>query len=255
MISVKVIGQGQPLVLLHGWGMHGGLMSGLADNLARDHEVYLVDLPGHGRSSPLNGGSFQVNDVLDSLAACLPSSAHWVGWSLGGLVSLSMALRAPERVRSLVLLATSPRFLEAEGWPGVQSGLLDQMGRDFVGDYQVTLNRFVGLQTFGQEGGRQLAKLILERLSEAPRPDEESLLASLDFLKHTDLRGNLSELIGPVAIILGDRDRLVPVAQASALRQLLPVADVRVIEGAAHLPFMTHEADVSLIIREFLGRH
>lgn len=255
MLHVKKTGQGEPLVLLHGWGMHGGLMADLAESLAQEFEVFQVDLPGHGMSSPLEGGGFDVNVVLDVLSSSLPHEAHWVGWSLGGLLSLSMALRAPDRVRSLVMIASSPRFVEASGWTGIPLALLEQMGRDFVTDYGQTLTRFVGLQTFGQEKGRHLAKLILTQLARAPEPDAQSLLNALELLKTLDLRDSLSRLGQPLTLILGGRDRLVPVGQVEQLKVLLPALDIRLIESAAHLPFMTHREEVASILGEVLSMH
>lgn len=255
MLHLKKTGQGEPLVLLHGWGMHAGLMGDLAESLAQDFEVFQVDLPGHGMSSPLEGGRFEMDAVLDGLGSSLPHEAHWVGWSLGGLLSLSMALRAPDRVRSVVMIASSPRFVEASGWAGIPLALLEQMGRDFVSDYGQTLARFVGLQTFGQEGGRHLAKLILAQLARAPEPDKQSLLNALELLKTHDLRDALSRLRQPLTLILGGRDRLVPVGQVEQIRDLSPALDVRLIESAAHLPFMTHRGEVSSILREVLSMH
>ncbi len=49
-LHVEVTGQGEPLVMLHGWGMHGGLWSGAAEQLSQHFTVMAVDLPGHGYS-------------------------------------------------------------------------------------------------------------------------------------------------------------------------------------------------------------
>jgi pimeloyl-ACP methyl ester carboxylesterase len=53
LVFVESIGEGDPLVLVHGWGMHGGLMRDLAMDLSENFQVFVVDLPGHGRSKPL----------------------------------------------------------------------------------------------------------------------------------------------------------------------------------------------------------
>ena len=72
MIFVESMGQGAPVVLVHGWGMHGNLMRDLAMDLSADFQVFLVDLPGHGRSESLP--LFDLVEVLERLAASLPAS-------------------------------------------------------------------------------------------------------------------------------------------------------------------------------------
>lgn len=149
-----------------------------------------MDLPGHGRSESLP--LFDLVEVLERLAASLPARAHWVGWSLGGLIALAMTSKNSDAVASISMIASSPCFVEGPGWPGVSRDLLDQMGRDFSADYRGTLNRFVGLQTFGQDGARQLSRRILGLMAEAPSPDMESLLSALKLLRDLDLRSELS---------------------------------------------------------------
>lgn len=251
LVFVESMGRGNPLVLLHGWGMHGGLMYDLAKDLSEDFHVFVVDLPGHGRSPPLH--LFPLDEVLERLSSVLPCSAHWVGWSLGGLISLAMASKNPEAVLSISLIASSPRFVEGEAWPGVKKDLLDQMAREFSEDYQGTLNRFVGLQAFGQEGSRQLSRRILALLAGAPPPDFDSLQGALKLLKDLDLRADLMNLSQPMLSIYGGHDRLVPATQVIELERLTGASlSSCLIDAAAHLPFMTHRQEVLAALRAFL---
>ncbi len=55
MLHVEVTGSGAPLVLLHGWGMHGGVWTDVAAQLAQDFRVHSVDLPGHGAERAVAG--------------------------------------------------------------------------------------------------------------------------------------------------------------------------------------------------------
>jgi len=250
LVFVESMGKGIPLVLVHGWGMHGGLMRDLAIDLSENFQVFVLDLPGHGRSDSLP--SFQLDEVLERLRGSLPERAHWVGWSLGGQVALAAAYKYPEAVQSISMLASSPCFVEGEAWPGVKRDLLDQMGHDFAADYLVTLNRFVGLQTFGQEGSRQLSRRILALMAEAPSPDLDSLLGALNLLRDLDLRAEFSAVSQPLLSIFGGRDRLVPASQSSELQRLRPSLTISLIDKAAHLPFLTHRHEVVATLRNFL---
>ena len=90
-LHIDKLGHGPaPMVLLHGWAMHGGVMRPLADALTEQCTLYVVDLPGHGwsRSSTV---SLEPRACAAAIAAVTPP-AIWVGWSLGGLIALTAAL-------------------------------------------------------------------------------------------------------------------------------------------------------------------
>ena len=72
------------MVLVHGWGLHGGIFRSLAEQLAREFRVTMVDLPGHGRSSATDH-NFDLNKTADMLAKLIGKPAVWLGWSLGGV--------------------------------------------------------------------------------------------------------------------------------------------------------------------------
>jgi len=92
-LHVDTTGHGPPLVLLHGWAMHSGVFSALAERLREAHTLYLVDLPGHGysRASRL---PLAPEPVTRALLDTLPP-AIWLGWSLGGLFALHAAALSP----------------------------------------------------------------------------------------------------------------------------------------------------------------
>ena len=95
-MHLDIIGRGPPLVLIHGWAMHGGVFAPLLDRLGAHFECHVVDLPGHGLSEERDG--LALDATVERLLALLPP-AIWLGWSLGGLFALEAAARAPERVR------------------------------------------------------------------------------------------------------------------------------------------------------------
>jgi pimeloyl-ACP methyl ester carboxylesterase len=107
-LFVQSEGNGQDLVLLHGWGMHGGIWDGVAPQLAQRFRLHRIDLPGHGFSSALPLHSLE--KLTASIASYVPANSIVCGWSLGGQIALTLARRWPERVRQLVLVATTPCF-------------------------------------------------------------------------------------------------------------------------------------------------
>jgi len=90
-LFIETHGRGPDVVLLHGWGLHGGVFDRVAANLAADFCVHRVDLPGHGASAA--AAVFQPDPIAAELAARFPLPVHVVGWSLGGLIAQHWAAR------------------------------------------------------------------------------------------------------------------------------------------------------------------
>ena len=72
------LGSGPELVLVHGWGLHGGIWAELAQRLAQRFRVTVVDLPGHGRSS--SATRMDIGGIADELATLVEQPALWLGW-------------------------------------------------------------------------------------------------------------------------------------------------------------------------------
>jgi pimeloyl-[acyl-carrier protein] methyl ester esterase len=143
-------GGGPPLVLIHGWAMHAGLFGGLLDRLAEHRTLYLVDLPGHGRSRD-DGSPLALAPCVAEIAAQTPS-APWLGWSLGGLFALHAAVAHPAHVEALVMLCSTPRFVRAADWPhGMDVDVFRTFGANLEGDFRGTIERFLALETLGCE--------------------------------------------------------------------------------------------------------
>lgn len=238
MLYTEVLGSGPDLVLLHGWGMHGGVFRSLAERLAKRYRVTVPDLPGHGRSDAIADPS--LDGIVAALTEHLPAGAHWVGWSLGALLALRAVGNPGTRARTLSLIAGTPKFVTATDWPGMDEGLLVQFASEFDNDGRQTLRRFLGIQVFGLDDARRQLVDLQARLSERGPPVVSALRAGLGILQHTDLRDELGALQIPALAILGRRDRLVPVEAGAAMRRIKRDLEVRVIDHASHSPFWTH---------------
>ncbi len=252
-VHTESFGAGPDLVMVHGWAMHSGVWRDFAERLADRVRVTLIDLPGHGLSGGLE--NFSLSSVAAALAEVAPAHAHWLGWSLGALFALKISERQPERMRSVMLMAGSPRFVSAPDWPGVEPGWLTQIAVNLEADFFGTLKRFIGLQTFGLDSARALARHIEARLAKCAPPESAALQGGLRILQETDLRNALRHLAAPSLAVLGAHDRLVPKDIGPLLRALTPRIEVQVLDAAAHLPFATHPEHTAALILDFIRRH
>lgn len=250
-VSVASTGDGDDLVLVHGWGLHGGLFDTIVPRLAQSFRVHVVDLPGHGRSPFDCGPGLQA--WAEAVQRVVPDRAAWLGWSLGGLVAMRTALDAAERVSKLVLVAATPRFTATDGWPHAQPvEVVDRFGNELVSNFRKTVQNFLTLQSLGDEHAREQVRAIRPRLFEHGDPDPQGLAAGLAILHDTDLRAELASLSTPTLLITGARDRLTPPGAAHAIAALAPDARVVVAAGAAHAPFLNDPATFVAHLTEFV---
>jgi pimeloyl-[acyl-carrier protein] methyl ester esterase len=238
------------LGLLHGWGMNARVFDALADLLAVEFDVRVLDLPGHGGRAALPHNS--LHSWADDLAQQLPENATLLGWSLGGQVAMRAALDHPQKVARLILLASTPRFVMAEDWDhGMAATDLQDFGAALIADPKATLLRFLSLQTRGMPGQKALLQQLRQTLLAAPAADGAALAAGLAILHETDLRAELPQLTQPTLVLHGALDTLTPPAAGAWLAETLPDAQHIEFARAAHAPHLSHGAEVAAAIGRF----
>lgn len=236
-------GQGPDLLLLHGWGLHGGVWDTLMPRLTPHLRVTRVDLPGHGRSHDAPMPPSLTELALQTMAA-VPPGAVVLGWSLGGLVALEAALRMPQRMRGLILANSTPRFVTAEDWHcAMPPEQLREFADGLTSDYQETLRRFLSLQVRGDDAARASLRELRDALFAHGEPDTASLATGLEILKDSDLRLRLRDVSLPTLVLAGGYDRLTPAAASEYLAARISDAKLEVFPKSAHAPFLSHADD------------
>lgn len=234
-------GRGSDLVLLHGWGMNSAVWEPVIDRLDQYFTVTCVDLPGHGLSTLSDTESTGLNDWADAIAAVVPDNAIWLGWSLGGLLALQAALHGPTNIRALFMMTATPSFMQRDNWPcAMPQQTLMQFSENLQTDVKTTLTRFLSLQIQGCDNARDLLKQLRSGFAERPAATFHALQTGLAFLRDTDLRESLRTINMPVHWLYGNRDTLTPACAADEIRAMMPSATSQVIDGAAHVPFLSH---------------
>jgi pimeloyl-[acyl-carrier protein] methyl ester esterase len=213
--------------------------------------LYLVDLPGHGNSRPIE--PFHLHALADEVAQVIPGVSDVMGWSMGGLVAQRIALNQPDRIRRLILMATTPCFVNKTGWEaGIDPTNFETFADNVNRDYKGTILQFLTLQCMKSRDARGTIKQLRASFDTRPTPTANTLGRALHVLLESDLRAEIPQIRKPTLLIHGDRDTLAPVQAAHWMMQKLPMGFLRVISGSAHAPFLSHQ-DVFLdTLNQFL---
>lgn len=250
-IHIASIGTGPNLVLLHGWGMNGLVWQPIVKRLSKHFTLHLVDLPGMGLSRPIE--PFHLHTMAEKVAEMLPANADIVGWSLGGQVAMRIALDRPDMVRRLVLVGATPSFVNKADWQvGISPEIFKNFADNVNADYHNTMTQFLTLQCMGSKDARSTVKLLRSKFAERPVPTTQTLQKALNILLETDLRAEVANLRKPTLLVHGDRDTLAPVQAAHWMMQNLPMGYLRVMAGASHAPFLSHQEHFVDAVVQFL---
>lgn len=230
-----------PIVLLHGWGLNSGVFDTLAQVLAQTRPVYLIDLPGFGNNAHVPLGS--IESAASQVSTILPERCHLMGWSLGGLVAQQLALQtpleAPDKLVSLLCVATSTHFVTKPTWEGIKPEVLSHFESELARDYRATVQRFLAIQAMGSPHAKADIQVIKGAISAYPEPCEASLLQGLKLLQSVDLSSQVHKISVPTLRLYGRLDALVPVAVASNIADLQPNAHTIIMEHVSHAPFIS----------------
>ncbi len=251
-VAYRRVGQGPPLVLVHGAAEDGRVWEPQLAGLAREFTVVAWDEPGAGRSSDVPDG-FCLADYADALAALLRalghSPAHVAGVSWGGTVLLELYRRHPGLVATLILVDTYA------GWKG--SLPEDEVRARVAGaramlaapedEFDPTLP---GL--FAADPPAEFVPLLAAIAADV-RP--ATLGHELAIMAETDLSVVLSQITVPTLLIWGQQDVRSPLRVARQFEEAIPDSRLVVIEGAGHLCLLERPEQFNDAVREFCLAH
>lgn len=243
------------LVLLHGWGLHGGYFEPWAPYLIHALDVHRVDLPAHGHSPEAE--SFTLPALVHQLEHTLQRVSNLrrpfilLGWSMGGAIALEYALTRPEQVSHLVLLASSPKFQREPDWPHAPpSDALATLRDGMLRDYEATIRQFLSLNL----GARydQRAHVVQQLISAHPAPRKQAIIAGYLLNLSVDFRLRAHALRTPLLAISGRLDRL-SWSASSAWLAARSGGVHRELPHAAHAPHLSHPEETANLLLEHLG--
>ena len=249
------VGNGRPLVLLHGWAMSAAVFSELAAMLADDFRLLIPDLPGHGTSS-----SALQNDLV-SIASTLNCWLETVenapvalgGWSLGGMLALEMARQKPQRIDRLLLIGTTPRFTSGDDWTfGLPEVQVRALGRNLTRRFETTLTDFFALAFADEDISKERLRAIRNfSVKRSSLPDRRAVVELLNGFSEQNQLDLLTHIDQPTLVIHGELDQITPLAAGRYLAELLPHGEFLEFPGVGHGPFLSRPQEVVDRILEF----
>jgi pimeloyl-ACP methyl ester carboxylesterase len=239
------------LVLLHGLGSSSTDWAPQVAAFETSRAIVTVDLAGHGASPPsrafptVETMARDVEAILDGLGV---RTADVIGLSLGGCVALALALRAPARVRSLVLVNAFARLRPAG--PRAAARMLARFGLLVLAPMSV-LGAFVARDLFPGPDQAGLRSAAAARIAGSGR---RAYLTAIAALVRFDARRRLGEVRCPTLVVAGKRDPTIPMAAKEALAQGIPAARLVVVPDSGHVTNWDQTAAFNRIVGDFLAR-
>lgn len=244
---------GSPVLMIQGLGADKHLWNLQRLALAPWYRTIAFDNRGAGRSDKPHG-AYSMEQMADDAVAVLDhagiESAHVIGASMGGVISQVLALRHPERIRSLTLACTACRH---HPWrKELLAGWAEKAQTDGVGAMTAEAARWV----IGPRSFRRLSPAIgwmgplaLSRPAHAFAGQVAAILSIDD-----GLANQLDQISAPTMVIVGNQDILTPRGDSEEIAEQIPSAELVVISGAAHGFMIEHATTFNRIMLDFLGR-
>jgi pimeloyl-ACP methyl ester carboxylesterase len=257
LLAHRVVGDGEPLLLLNGGMMTYASWEPLSARLGERHRLILCDLRGQllspGRA-PVDLGA-NVEDLTALLDHLGIESTHVLGTSYGGEVALLLAALRPERVRSLAAVAVSDYATEAmeQGIKDLRLLLADILAGGDKGRLHDRLVEEVYSESFRE---RYREELAARRDQIAALPDIwfEDLVSILAAVETLDLRPDLAAIRCPTLVVVAAADRSIPPERSLALAAAIRGAETRIHKTSGHALVAEDPAWLADVYLDFVKR-
>ena len=249
IVHYEVYGRGKPVILLHGWLGSWGLWQETMGFLGKYYRTYALDFWGFGESGKKRE-TYAVQDFVSLVDQFMEQlgivNAPLVGHSMGGTVSLSVAIKYPQRASKVVVVG-SPMVgsslalpLKWAGYRPIAFLLFNMMGLFRLG-MRVASPIICRDERFADMMDRDLSRTTLE-----------SFLLSIASLRRTDLRPMLGQIRVPAMGMYGDRDVIVHPRQWEPMKQGIEHAHIERFPAAGHFPMLEEPQNFGERLKAFL---
>jgi len=258
-IYYEVHGEGEPLVLIMGYGANSGAWRRQVPVYSQEYRVVVFDNRGTGRSDKPDipyTAEMMAGDAAGLLEAIGIDAAHIYGVSMGGAIAQHFALGYPERAISLILGCTTcggthTVMPDAK----VMTLLFDMQRRERLTPEEQ--NREMLPFLYSQEfidNNPDVIEKSLANMAEYPTPIHGYQRQTEAVVTH-DTYDRLPNIKAPTLVIQGDADKIVPVENSRILASRIPNAELVILDNMGHGFFIEAEDETNRIILDFLRKH
>jgi pimeloyl-ACP methyl ester carboxylesterase len=262
-INYLVAGKGDPLLLIHGANFGWGVWYPNIPELSKHFTVYAIDLPGAGRSSRINYAKLDLQrdlvDVVEQfISANQLENAHLVGFSVGGWLTMKIALLHAERKNKLIIENSV--------------GFTDYMGRS---------DKIIGIYPFAKliaktilipkRKNKNIEKFLrgifynhdlvlksefIEYFYETMKSSHNLLFISrlTALTRQFSLTNELTRVKNEILIVWGTKDKIIPLHKNRAYFTLLSNSRIKIMKEAGHIPSLEKPQEFNKALLEFLRR-
>jgi len=202
--------------------------------------IITIDLPGHGKSSPLSK-EIEIRSyseiVSEFVSRTCKDKPILVGHSMGGAISLLNAIERPASLRGVVLVCT-----------GAKLGVLPSIREGLRSRFEETVKAVVGPRQFSSKTNLETIRFVTNEILKC-----NNGIAAGDYeaCNSFDVRQKLQTISIPVLIIAGEEDKMTPVIWSSYLKENIPKAKLVVMRDSSHLPMLERPGEFNRHLSEF----
>ena len=249
-IYYEVHGEGEPMVLVHGYPLNSGLFRDNVGPLSEQYQVITVDLRGYGRSeTPDSEGSIETyaSDVLAVMNQAGVEQAIIGGMSMGGPIVFEMYRQAPERFRGMILNDTI-----AAGAVPAEAGLWQGVGQQAEELGVASLVDFLMPDMLTAETRMNNPELVTYLGGLMEQASQDAAIAGAHALEiRPDSAATLAEITVPTLILTGMEDSLYPYEIAQSLNEGILNSELVLLPGAAHAAIIEAADEANAAILEW----
>lgn len=251
-LHCRKLGQGQPVLILHGLFGSSDNWNGIGKKLAEYFEVYLIDQRNHGRSPHSDGFNYQLmsDDLYEFVDDNFIEDAVVIGHSLGGKIAMTFALQHPEKVKRLIVVDISPRASQAflhqilQGLMSIDLSVVksrkaaDEQLSLTIGD--LNLRKFLLKNLYWKEKGVLDWRFNLEIINREIKTVDEGIDDEKKFDK-------------PTLFIRGGKSDYILNSDFAMIKSIFPEAEIITIPNAGHWLHAEAPADFLDCVIKFLN--